>query len=1039
MKKITYLLSLCLMAILGATSASAQMYYPTTRATSIEPGKQYMIYDASRDGNDRYAFRASNGSGGLKHTQTKPWDFITDDAAYIWTVEEIDADKTAANTYYLKTNANTYAGPGGKTDNAAGVEIMIDPWTTTSLAKSGGNCEAPDGTSVAASAVTAEMGLYVIGMGTNLWNGNNGGGSWAKWTDGHPYALYEVATIPAEVYTAYNNLKSIAATISTPDYYALQGAYGVDNVLTNYVCNKPETQVAGDNHPYTVLTDGSASSYFHSAYNNAGEDPHYMQVNMTNPVSDFYFYMAPRNSNNRPQNITISGSDAADGTFTEIAKVTGITMDNGYFSYKISSTTPYQYLRFTVDKTNTGTIFFTLSEFYVMPSNTDTDIAGFKNTDKFNPSINRTVTVADIEAQILNIGLTITKQDAKALLDANETNHAAVPALGQYATADYNALKAAYDACDDLEGVYALEEAMSNFKPNYAVFRINSNQSTYGVGKSVYDDGQASHHFKTKDVNEAQMLWEFSTTSTTITAGTYVVTNIATGRKFWDANNIVVYDNVTPATDGVFTFKTNGTGGEVHAQNASSVVVRWADQGATGGSAWTFEYVGDAYNLKNVVGVDYMNAVKTAAVNYNASSSFINDAIYGTTVGKFPVSSKQAIVDARTAYETTIGSKNAIEAHAAGVTLAQVQSVSNAFGTLVADLPWQMIMPEDGKAYKLYAEYKSGARQPLYFNGTRIAAKNEENITDANSMIFICRKVGDKYVFVNAGAGKYLIWCDDMNADKSVSVNGCTDVYEEKNQWIINSVATLGSGYIQHLDKMFLAGTGKDGVGYYLIPKYAGEDADCSFVSSGEYAWYYDDNGRSPLFTMEEVAYNYNTTTLKATDDAAYASFYSPFAVELPAGVEAYTGSVSGRYLAMTAVEGTVVPAGTGVILKSADAATHTLPAALVETAYEGEKGDLQGTISVVATPSNAYALSGASGTIGFFPYTAANLPRGKAYLTLDSAIQGLTMNFGGEATGIEGVEAENGTQTIFDLSGRKVSKAQKGLYIINGKKVLVK
>ncbi len=1047
MKKITFLFSL-LLIFMGAVGVSAQKYYPTTRALTIEPGKQYMIYDANRNG-DRYAFRAPNGEGGWKHSRTKPWNFNTSDAAYIWTVEEINAEKTAAHTYYLKTNAGTYAGPGGVTNNAAGVEIMIDPWVTTTLTRSTGACEAPDGSVVAYDAVTADMGLYVIGMGSTLWNGNDDGG-WAKWNDAHSYALYEFVTVSAEVLAAYDNLKNLAEGIHVDhSAYELQTLYGVQDAQTNYICNKPELSGGGDaNLPYTNLTDNNTGSYFHSAYNNPGSDPHYMQVNMGTAVTDFYFYMAPRNANNRPQNITISGCNTADGTFEKIADVNGISMDNGYISYKISSATAYQYLRFTVNKTSNNTQFFTLSEFYVLPSNADTDAAALKNTDQFNPNLNRTVTVAEIEAQILAIGMSVTKKEAKALLDANATNHTdGVPALGQYETRLYTALQTAYDNCTDLDGVIALEEAMANFKPNYAVFRINSNQSSYGVNKSVYDDGQASHHFKTKDLNDAQMLWEFSTTSTTITAGTYEVTNIATGRKFWDANNIVVYDNVTPATDGVFTFKTNGTGSEVHAQDASSVVVRWGDKGATGGSAWTFEYVGDAYYLKNVVGVDYMNAVKTAGINYNASSNYLADELYGTAVGKFPTTSKDAIVAARTSYESAIGTKNALEAYEAGVTLEQVQGVIDAFSTLIADLPFQMNLPQDGKAYKFYAQYASKAAQPLYSNAEgKIRAKNEANIADPNSMIFVCRKLdNDKYVLINVASGKYLVWCDSGDAGKSVSTDGCTDVYDEKNQWIINSAATLGTDYAQHLGKVFLAGYGKDGSGYYLTPRWEGEDTDCAFISSGSYAWWYDGAGgnggkeRTPLFTIEEVDYNFNTTTLKQADDAAYASFYSPFAVELPEGVEAYTGAVSGGFLSMTALEGNVVPAGTGVILKSETAATHTLGAALVETAFTGEKGDLQGTISVATTPANTYALSGASGTIGFFPYTAANLPRGKAYLTLDSAIQGLTMNFGGETTGIEGIEAENGTQVIFDLSGRRVQKAQKGLYIINGKKVLVK
>ena len=42
--------------------------------------------------------------------------------------------------------------------------------------------------------------------------------------------------------------------------------------------------------------------------------------------------------------------------------------------------------------------------------------------------------------------------------------------------------------------------------------------------------------------------------------------------------------------------------------------------------------------------------------------------------------------------------------------------------------------------------------------------------------------------------------------------------------------------------------------------------------------------------------------------------------------------------------------------------------------------------------------------------------------------------------TGIEEVKGENGkVKTIYDLQGRKVNTSSKGLYIINGKKVLVK
>ena len=56
--------------------------------------------------------------------------------------------------------------------------------------------------------------------------------------------------------------------------------------------------------------------------------------------------------------------------------------------------------------------------------------------------------------------------------------------------------------------------------------------------------------------------------------------------------------------------------------------------------------------------------------------------------------------------------------------------------------------------------------------------------------------------------------------------------------------------------------------------------------------------------------------------------------------------------------------------------------------------------------------------------------------------VKALRINFGGDADGILSVDAdgnimENGT--VFNLAGQRVNKAQKGIYIVNGKKVLVK
>lgn len=61
-----------------------------------------------------------------------------------------------------------------------------------------------------------------------------------------------------------------------------------------------------------------------------------------------------------------------------------------------------------------------------------------------------------------------------------------------------------------------------------------------------------------------------------------------------------------------------------------------------------------------------------------------------------------------------------------------------------------------------------------------------------------------------------------------------------------------------------------------------------------------------------------------------------------------------------------------------------------------------------------------------------------KAYLTVEnSAAQAIKFDFG--TTAIEGVESATGVanSAIYDLAGRKVQNMTKGLYIVNGKKVI--
>ena len=91
--------------------------------------------------------------------------------------------------------------------------------------------------------------------------------------------------------------------------------------------------------------------------------------------------------------------------------------------------------------------------------------------------------------------------------------------------------------------------------------------------------------------------------------------------------------------------------------------------------------------------------------------------------------------------------------------------------------------------------------------------------------------------------------------------------------------------------------------------------------------------------------------------------------------------------------------------------------------------------------PEGSYVLSKYNGKIGFYPVSAGTnyeASKYKCYLTLPAASARYNaLYFDETETGIIETEGENAKAEIYDMSGRRVQKVQKGLYIVNGKKVV--
>ena len=115
------------------------------------------------------------------------------------------------------------------------------------------------------------------------------------------------------------------------------------------------------------------------------------------------------------------------------------------------------------------------------------------------------------------------------------------------------------------------------------------------------------------------------------------------------------------------------------------------------------------------------------------------------------------------------------------------------------------------------------------------------------------------------------------------------------------------------------------------------------------------------------------------------------------------------------------------------------------------ESNLLQGEPYETYVEGDAYVLANGTDGLGFYKADLNKNAEGavgethflnnanKAYLPASAVSAGarfLGFDFGTE-TGIGEVETEVESAVIFDLAGRRVQKAQKGLYIVNGKKVI--
>jgi hypothetical protein len=387
--------------------------------------------------------------------------------------------------------------------------------------------------------------------------------------------------------------------------------------------------------------------------------------------------------------------------------------------------------------------------------------------------------------------------------------------------------------------------------------------------------------------------------------------------------------------------------------------------------------------------------------------------------------------------------KAKIQSVTASSTYDQIANVANTAASVITEVS----MPADGKVYVFTNVQKNGARYYLKYDNDKLNIF-ERGDASAESLEaaakFVCRVVNDKYVFVNIEDGKYLVWVGKGSDSKNGTNSAKGYVTDYDADWTNLTVTGNNSiyGCLNFGGKRYEDATKNQS---NFILKVENGKVGYDAYTTKELV----NDQYSTAFRFEEVSYP-NTVTFNAVSDVegvkSIATFSAPFATVIPEGVTAYYVSTADNSKAtMKAITGEAIPANEGVILTSQSGYAVTMVPATDETLAtitDNKLGNSAGADKTIAEGDNAYILAGgANGTAFYKGKVNSILGMNKAYLTLAGAEHAISMNFGGNVTGINQiVNAEQNNAPVYDLTGRRVVRTVKGgLYIKGGNKFIAR
>jgi len=327
---------------------------------------------------------------------------------------------------------------------------------------------------------------------------------------------------------------------------------------------------------------------------------------------------------------------------------------------------------------------------------------------------------------------------------------------------------------------------------------------------------------------------------------------------------------------------------------------------------------------------------------------------------------------------------------------------------------------------------KSGGGGYLYLNGEKVIDLVIPNtVSEIKSRVFNgCRSI--KSVTIPTSVTRIDAWAFDGSSITSVTIPSSVTVIENE-AFDCSSLVTVKVYWISPISIGSSAFTNRTNATLY--------------VPYGSVASYQDANYWKDFKYIKVIT---DDITIGSAGMGTFCSTH-PLDFSGTEDIKAYIVSAfkpSTGEVTLTRI--TDVPANTGIVVKG-DANTYAIPWGSGETVVAnmlvGVTEDTQ--LNKVDGDYTNYILAKKNNKLGFYAVTdGSTLSAGKAYLPLPTAqlpsgtagARQLTMVFDDETTGIQQIQSDvKSNGDYYDLQGRRVSTPTRGLYILNGKKVVIK